>query len=560
MVARWFCVVLSMMVCWGARAAAQPLDYSAIDAATVRVLGLGDVGVVSVERGGAQRVLAAPLAAHGSGVVVDERGLVLTAAHVVEGARVLAVVLPGATDARPAALVFADATLDVALLRVAGEVPPPARLAEADARLKVRQTVYVVGYPLDPRRTDPQSTRGVVSGVLPDGALQLDVTVNPGNSGGPLIDETEAVQGIVVARSRLEAGAVGLAYAVPVAAFRERVAAAAQGDPSAAGLTDERANRLAALVALVAQRAPELEAESLEAGAEGDPLGDEIRDLESKLEDSADAKLLVAAYFWNRHVALTEAGASGADDAREQAALRCRQALALEPALGTTSPFVRHVLREELASSGSAGDDWGAAAADGPRYRSIALRSGSLRVGGFAAGLLANRAPEYYFEESGGRLVATTAGVEVAAGAISGELLRVTPHFAAGYGTVTTASGRYRNEVALLRFGLEVDLFVPLRLPAYVALETGYELWRGPIREDTRTLAGPSVGLGFGAEALRLGSHTTLGLRAMAEAGYLGVKLSRSSPLAVPDPDEYGSPNEVWYFGRAIGGVGVSFW
>src|SRR5262249_53314500 len=76
-------------------------------------------------------------------------------------------------------------------------------------------TVYVVGYPLDASRTRPQSQQGIVSGALPDGSLQLGVALNPGNSGGPVVDDKERFLGIAVARADPRAGAQGIGVAIP---------------------------------------------------------------------------------------------------------------------------------------------------------------------------------------------------------------------------------------------------------------------------------------------------------------------------------------------------------
>lgn len=151
---------------------------------------VGTVGTEQVEARGRTVQLASPNAGHGTGFVVDG-GLVLTAQHVVEGARHLVVRLPGASGFSSARLIVGNKDLDIAVLAI--DASPPA-LPLIAAPPAVRTNVFAVGYPLDPARTQPPSARGIVAGYLDDGTIQLDMALNPGNSGGPLIDERDQVQ------------------------------------------------------------------------------------------------------------------------------------------------------------------------------------------------------------------------------------------------------------------------------------------------------------------------------------------------------------------------------
>src|SRR5690606_25310334 len=81
---------------------------------------------------------------------------------------------------------------------------------------RVRSTIFAVGYPLDATRKQPQSARGIIAGFLDDGTVQLDIALNPGNSGGPIIDELDAVVGMAIARGDVEQGVQGIGFAVPV--------------------------------------------------------------------------------------------------------------------------------------------------------------------------------------------------------------------------------------------------------------------------------------------------------------------------------------------------------
>ncbi|MDR7563031.1 MAG: trypsin-like peptidase domain-containing protein, partial [Armatimonadota bacterium] len=154
----------------------------------------------------------------GSGFVYDGRGFLLTAAHVVEGAREVIVRLP---NRRPMVAVVAQVSqsLDVAALRVGEEGLPTIPLAPGQPR--VGEEILVLGYPRAETIgfDDLTVTRGIVSRLLVDqGLLQFDASVNPGNSGGPVVNSRGEAVGIVVGRVR---GAAGINFAVTSEAARD---------------------------------------------------------------------------------------------------------------------------------------------------------------------------------------------------------------------------------------------------------------------------------------------------------------------------------------------------
>ena len=160
----------------------------------------------------------------GSGVVVNAGGAVLTALHVVDGASQVQVEFADGT--RAAAQVTArQPEHDIAVLAVdrLPEVVVPAVLAGAPP---VGDTVFAVGNPLGLRAS---LTSGVVSatgrtitppsGPALDGLIQFDAAVNPGNSGGPLLNRAGQVVGIVTALANPanQDFFVGVGFAVPIA-------------------------------------------------------------------------------------------------------------------------------------------------------------------------------------------------------------------------------------------------------------------------------------------------------------------------------------------------------
>jgi len=159
----------------------------------------------------------------GSGLVIDERGLILTNNHVVENAESLEVTLADMIKL-PAKLVGRDPNNDLAVIRInAGkERLAPLRLGDSSL-LQVGQTAIAIGNPFGLERT---VTRGVISAIGRTlksdtgrqirNVIQTDAAINPGNSGGPLLNSRGEVIGINTAIFTPSGGSVGIGFAVPV--------------------------------------------------------------------------------------------------------------------------------------------------------------------------------------------------------------------------------------------------------------------------------------------------------------------------------------------------------
>jgi S1-C subfamily serine protease len=206
---------------------ALPSEAEALDAYSRVVIGVAQrlgPSVANLRVGRRGR-----LAGAGSGVVITPDGFLLTCAHVVAGGRSRA--RASFTDGSDVevAVVGADPLSDLALLRAEAARLPAAELGDA-ATLRVGQLVVAIG---NPHGYEGSVTAGVVSALgrsLPardgsatrviDDVIQTDAALNPGNSGGALVDGRGAVVGINTA-----VAGIGLGLAVPINAVTRRILA-----------------------------------------------------------------------------------------------------------------------------------------------------------------------------------------------------------------------------------------------------------------------------------------------------------------------------------------------
>jgi putative serine protease PepD len=162
--------------------------------------------------------------ATGSGFVLDRAGHILTNAHVVAGAEVVQVVTND-QQRLAATVIGADEPNDLAVLAVGGASGLPPAVLGRSGDVQVGDPVLAVGSPLGLAGT---VTQGIVSTtdrtvrMGPNGtgrALQTDASVNPGNSGGPLVDAAGRVVGVnssIASLGGQESGSIGIGFAIPI--------------------------------------------------------------------------------------------------------------------------------------------------------------------------------------------------------------------------------------------------------------------------------------------------------------------------------------------------------
>src|SRR5262245_48196186 len=194
-------------------------SYSATVVNVVEQVGPA-VALVSVRKRGSGR--RADAAGAGSGFTFTPDGYLLTNSHVVHGASAIRVAFPDGRE-YDADFIGEDPDTDVAVVRVGGDRLPVARLGQSST-LRVGQIAVAIGNPLGFQNT---VTAGVISalgrslraatGRRMDDIIQTDAALNPGNSGGPLVNSAGEVVGLNTA---MIAGAQAICFATGIDTVR----------------------------------------------------------------------------------------------------------------------------------------------------------------------------------------------------------------------------------------------------------------------------------------------------------------------------------------------------
>jgi serine protease Do len=165
----------------------------------------------------------------GSGVILTSDGYIVTNNHVIEGAQKIGVVLNDNREYE-ARLVGSDSSTDLAVLKIEGENLPWLRYGDSDA-LRLGEWVLAVGNPFNLTST---VTAGIVSAKARnigintaefsiESFIQTDAAVNPGNSGGALVNQRGELVGINTAIASRTGSFAGYSFAVPITIVRKVV-------------------------------------------------------------------------------------------------------------------------------------------------------------------------------------------------------------------------------------------------------------------------------------------------------------------------------------------------
>jgi S1-C subfamily serine protease len=206
-----------------------PIQLTPEELANIRVYEVANQSVVHVTTSVVQYhpVFGVPIEGGegaGSGAILDSAGHILTNNHVIDGATDIKVTLSN-DHTFNAEVVGTDKEYDIAVLKIdpQGETLVPIRLGRSD-NLRVGQKAFALGNPFG---FDGTLTTGILSSLnrsLPsreesrvmDGMIQTDAAMNPGNSGGPLLNTSAEMIGMCVAIRSAVGQSSGVGFAIPI--------------------------------------------------------------------------------------------------------------------------------------------------------------------------------------------------------------------------------------------------------------------------------------------------------------------------------------------------------
>jgi S1-C subfamily serine protease len=198
----------------------QAIAQDVEEEVNVRVYRLASPAVVSIDTG----------TANGSGSIISPDGLILTNAHVVQDAQIITVTLADGREFQGEVIGFGDQGLDLAAIQIQGASNLPTIQVAPSNSVQVGQRAFAIGNPFG--RFQGTLTTGIVSRVDRDrGLIQTDAALNPGNSGGPLLNNQGQLIGVNTAiyTTTGASGNIGIGFAIPVERIQPFLVAVREG-------------------------------------------------------------------------------------------------------------------------------------------------------------------------------------------------------------------------------------------------------------------------------------------------------------------------------------------
>ncbi|UBF25621.1 trypsin-like peptidase domain-containing protein [Kovacikia minuta CCNUW1] len=154
------------------------------------------IGEKVIEKAGPAVVSIQTSEGGGSGIIIQPNGLVLTNAHVVRGERTVTVVLKDGKKAKADVIALGQDCVDLALVQIRNQTNLPSISFAPGNSVRPGQPVFAIGSPLGEEMSG-SLTQGIVSKLHPArNLIQSSVPLNPGNSGGPLLNDEGALIGV----------------------------------------------------------------------------------------------------------------------------------------------------------------------------------------------------------------------------------------------------------------------------------------------------------------------------------------------------------------------------
>lgn len=202
------------------QASQQAIAQTSEEDVNVRVYQQASPAVVSIDTG----------AGTGSGSIISADGLVLTAAHVVEGVDTVTVILSDGRRVQGDVIGYGDAGVDLAAVRLRNQRNLPTIPLATPGSVQVGQRAFAIGNPFG--RFQNTFTNGIVSRIDANrGLIQTNAAINPGNSGGPLLNSQGQLIGVnnAIYTTGRDGGNIGIGFAIALDEVQPFLAAVREG-------------------------------------------------------------------------------------------------------------------------------------------------------------------------------------------------------------------------------------------------------------------------------------------------------------------------------------------